>query len=336
MELLNYNLEDELFNDYNLTVYEAVPNRKVYLLFTDQGEKYLKKINYPVNELYFIYNSLLYISGKFDRVVSLYKTKKGEIYTNYKGSNYIILNKVEGREGSFLNPVDILYMTAALRELHSASKGLKTEIRERNKTGVLIESLKDKLSKMELFYKMGSITNTDFSKLFIKYYKKYEEEAKKSISLLEGSDYFKLCSDEKYISLNHHDLAHHNIIVNEDKAYFIDFDYSIIDLRVHDISNFVSKTNRNFNYDFEKCNSILNEYNKENPLSLEEIKILYGMLLFPIDVYNLSYNYFTKNKLWQEEDFLCKLKDKTEKNEFREIFLNEFGKICCCRDLREP
>lgn len=328
MELLKYNLEDELFNDYNLTVFEAVPNRKVYLLLTDQGEKYFKKINYPIKELYFIYNSLTYISKKFDRVLSFYKTKEGEIYTNYKGSNYVILNKVEGREGSFLNPVDILYMTAALRELHSASRGLKTEITERNKTGVLIESLKDKLSKLEIFYKIGSITNTDFSELFIKHYKKYEEEAKKSISILENSDYLKLCRDEKYISLNHHDLAHHNIIINEDKAYFIDFDYSIVDLRVHDISNFVNKTNRNFNYDFEKCKSILNEYNKENPLSPEEIKVLYGMLLFPIDVYNLSYNYFTKNKLWQEEDFLCKLKDKTEKNELREIFLNEFEKIC--------
>ena len=56
--------------------------------------------------------------------------------------------------------------------------------------------------------------------------------------------------------------------------------------------------------------------------------ILAYMLLFPIDVYNLSYNYFTKNKLWQEEDFLSKLRDKTEKNEFREMFLNEFEKIC--------
>ncbi|MDV3426919.1 MAG: CotS family spore coat protein [Bacillota bacterium] len=328
MELLKYNLEDELFNNYDLAVSEAVPNRKVYLLFTDHGEKYLKKIDYPVNELHFIYNSLLYISEKFDRVVSFYKTKKGDIYTNYKGNNYTILNKVEGREGSFLNPVDISYMTAALRELHSASRGLKTEIIERNKTGDLIKNLKNKLCKLELFYNIGSITNTDFSKLFIKYYKKYEEEAKKSISILESSDYFKLCSDEKYISLNHHDLAHHNVIINGDKAYFIDFDYSIIDLRVHDISNFINKTNRNFNYDFEKCKSILNEYNKEDILSPEEIKVLFGMLLFPIDVYNLAYNYFTKNKLWQEEDFLSRLRDKTEKNEFREMFLNEFQKIC--------
>lgn len=326
MELLRFNLEDELFDKYNLIVKEAVPYRKVFLLSTDQGEKYLKKIDYSVKELLFIYNSLSYISKKFDRILSFYKTKDEQIFTNYKGSNYVILNKVEGREANFLNPVDILYMTASLRELHSASLGIKDNLKERIRTGALIKNLKDKLSKMEIFYEIGSIVNTDFSYLFIKNYKIYEEEAKKSIAVLENSDYFNLCSDEKYISLNHHDLAHHNIIINNDKAYFIDFDYSIIDLRVHDLSNFINKTNRNFNYDFEKCESILDEYNKDRALSPEENKILYGMLLFPLDIYNLAYNYYARNKSWEEEEFLSKIKEKTEKYQFREIFLKEFEK----------
>lgn len=326
MELLKFKLEDELFDKYNLTVFEAVPNRKVFLLYTDQGEKYLKKIDYPIKELLFIYNSLSYVSKKFDRVLSFYKTKDGQIFTNYKGSNYVILNKVEGREANFLNPVDILYMTAALRELHSASAGLKSNIPDRTRTGDLINKLKNKLSEMDTFYKIGSITNTDFSNLFIQNYKNYKEEAEKSIYALEKSDYLNLCTDAKYISLNHHDLAHHNVIINDDKAYFIDFDYSIIDLRVHDLSNFINKTNRNFNYDFERCESILNEYNKDRSLNPEEKKVLYGMLLFPIDIYNLAYNYYTRNKSWEEDDFLSKMTERMEKYQFRDTFLKEFEK----------
>jgi len=130
MELIEYNLEDELFDKYNLKVLEAVPNRKVFSILTDKGEKYLKKIDYPIKELYFIYNSLEYIRKSFNRVVSFYPAKNGEIYTNYKGKNYVILNKIEGREGSFLNPVDILYMTSAIMELHSASSGLKEVLRK--------------------------------------------------------------------------------------------------------------------------------------------------------------------------------------------------------------
>jgi len=199
---------------------------------------------------------------------------------------------------------------------------------ERNRTGTLIKSLKDKLSRMEYFYKIGTFTDTDFSRLFIKNYKSYEEEAEKSIQVLENSSYFKLCRDEKFIALNHHDLAHHNMIINEDKAYFLDFDYSVIDLRVHDLSNFINKTNRYFNYDFEKCQSILNEYNKGSALCTEEINVLFGMLRFPIDIYNLANNYFTKNKSWGEDEFLNKLISKTERNELRKIFLKEFEKIC--------
>lgn len=326
MELLEFKLEDKLFDNFNLNVSEVIPHRKVFLLKTDQGEKYLKKIDYPAEELYFIYDSLTYISKKFKRIVSFYKTKNGEIYTNYKGSNYVVLNNLQGREGSFLNPVDITYMTEAIRELHSASIGIRNNLSERNRLGLLIKNLKDKLSRLELFYNMAVISDTNFSKLFTEYYGKYKREADKSVEVLEKSEYYKLCSDVKCIAFNHHDLAHHNLIINEDKAYFIDFDYSIIDLRIHDISNFINKTNRSLSYDFEKSCSILADYSKENPLSSDEMRILFGMLLFPSDIYNLAYSYYSRNKLWKEEIFLNKLKEKTDKIQFREIFLNEFQK----------
>lgn len=329
MELISYDLEDELFDAYSLIVKDILPNRKVYILVTDRGDKYLKKIDYNIKDLLFLYEGLNYVRKSFDRVASFLETDEGEIYTSYKGNNYIILNKIEGREGNFFNPLDIKYTTKALKEFHSASIGFRGSLKARNNTGGLIKNIKEKLYNIDLFYTIAGITNTEFSSIYRENYNYYRENIIKSLEVLENSKYFNLCKEEKYISINHHDMVHHNVIINDDRAYFIDFDYSLIDLRVHDICNFINKTIKNFDYDFKICRDILEEYNLgENNLGeklvKEEIEVLYGMLLFPIGFYEISFNYFTRNKTWEEEEFIKKLNLKIDRKKWREIFLEEF------------
>jgi CotS family spore coat protein len=119
-------------------------------------------------------------------------------------------------------------------------------------------------------------------------------------------------------------LAHHNILINEDLAYFVDFDYSIIDLKVHDLCNFISKAIKNFAFDIDKAASILTDYQNKNTIDNRELEVLYGMLYFPEDFYSISRDYYTRRKDWEEEVFLDRLVKKVSYKEDRSEFLEEF------------
>jgi CotS family spore coat protein len=115
-----------------------------------------------------------------------------------------------------------------------------------------------------------------------------------------------------------------------DQVYFLDFDYAVVDLKVHDICNFINKAIKNFAYDIEKCNTIINEYTQINQLDHRELKVLYGMLSFPEDFYGVARDYYTRKKQWSEEVFLSRLKNKVEYREDREAFLEAFKNFYNC------
>jgi CotS family spore coat protein len=179
---------------------------------------------------------------------------------------------------------------------------------------------------MEFFKNIASIheNRAEFDEIFLKNVNYYVEQIKKSIDMLQKSYYYKLCSEEDKIVVCHHDLAYHNILINNDSAYFVDFDYAIIDLKVHDLCNFISKVEKNFAFDIEKSNTILENYCIKNTLNKRELEVLYAMLIFPEDFYSISKDYYTKRKDWEEEIFLDRLKRKVAYKEDREEFLNTF------------
>lgn len=324
--LTKYDLCVELFDRFNLSVYDVIPIRGVYMASTDKGEKILKKVEYTKEELKFIYSVLSYIRTKFSRVVDFVKDNKGEVYTIWDGNMYCIMDLVKGKECNFSNPVDLSIASRDLGELHSAAEGFKTNLYTKYNNGKLIDTFKRRIQEMEFFKNIASVheNKTEFDKIFLKNVDYYIDQIKKSIEILEKSCYYKLCSEEDKIVVCHHDLAYHNILINNNEAYFVDFDYAIIDLKVHDLCNFINKVIKNFAFDIEKANSIVENYCVKNTLSKREIEVLYGMLTFPEDFYSISKDYYTKRKDWDEDVFLDRLKRKAGYKEDREEFLRNF------------
>ncbi|ADK13293.1 MULTISPECIES: CotS family spore coat protein [Clostridium] len=324
--LTKYDLCTKLFDRFDLKVYDVVPVRSVYMISTDKGEKILKKVDYTLDELKFIYNVLNYVRTKFPRIINFVKNKAGEIYTIWDGDMYCIMDTVNGTECNFSNPIELNIAAEGLGEFHLASEGFKTGIYNKSNNGKLIDSFKRRIQEMEFFKNIANIheKKTEFDEIFIKNWSYYIEEIEKSIILLQQSHYYKLCSEEDKVVVCHHDLAYHNILINENQAYFIDFDYAIIDLKVHDLCNFINKVIKNFAFDIDKTNSIINSYCNKNNLSRRELEVLYAMLDFPNDFYTIARDYYSKRKEWEEEVFLDRLKRKTRYKEDRKEFLQEF------------
>jgi CotS family spore coat protein len=324
--LSKYDLSVELFNRFNLKVNDVYPIRNVFILSTDKGDKVLKKIDYSLEDLGFISSAVKFIKHNFERVLDFVESKDGGVYAEWEKDIYCVMNLVPGRECDFSNPIDLSIASKGLGELHKASKGFTTNSCRKYIAGKTVDIYKRRMEEMELFKSIAEMHEfkTDFDEVFLYNLELHLKDIKKSIDILENSYMTDLCNEQDKIALCHNDLAYHNILINNEEAYFIDFDYAIVNLKVHDLANFINKAIKNVAFDIDKAEAILKDYCKVNPLDERELRVLYGMLYFPEDFYSISKDYYTKRKDWEEEVFFDRLVKKVSFKEDRAEFLEEF------------
>lgn len=326
--LCDYDLDTDLFELFNLKVEDLIPLRSVYILITDKGKKILKKIE-NTEDMKFITTALDYIKDGYSDILTFVKAGDGNYYVRWKDGIYCVMELIEGRECCCSNPLDVVIASKALAQYHKSSLGILKYLEGSN-----LEILKSNLGKfpnkfnkakedlVDIKQRVGKYgyKNT-FDNLLLESIDEQIENINESIKRIEKSKYENLCRDEKKIVLCHNDLAHHNIILSEDRAYFIDFEYSLVDIRVHDICNFLMKSIKNYGYDFDKSIEIINAYDSVWKIEKDELEVLYAIMIFPNDYYNLVYNYYNKKKNWSYESFLSKFQNKLADEEDRKDFL---------------
>ncbi len=68
----------------------------------------------------------------------------------------------------------------------------------------------------------------------------------------------------------------------------------------------------------------MNSYEDVLPLMQEEKEILYILLYFPRDFYNISRDYYYKKKKWDYEVYLNRFNSKLNNEQFRKDFIEEY------------
>ncbi|WP_326511692.1 CotS family spore coat protein [Clostridium intestinale] len=326
--LCDYDLDTDLFELFDLKVEDLIPLRSVYILITDKGKKILKKIE-NTEDMKFITSALDYIKDGYSDILTFVKAGDGNYYVRWKDGIYCVMELIEGRECCCSNPLDVVIASKALAQYHKSSLGILKYLEGSN-----LEILKSNLGKfpnkfneakenlLDIKQRVGKYgyKNT-FDNLLLESIDEQIENINESIKRIEKSNYENLCRDESKTVLCHNDLAHHNIILSEDRAYFIDFEYSLVDIRVHDICNFLMKSIKNYGYDFDKSIEIINAYDSVWKIEKDELEVLYAIMIFPNDYYNLVYNYYNKKKNWSYESFLSKFQNKLADEPDRKDFL---------------
>lgn len=323
--LSNYSLDTKLFDCFDFLVEDAAPIRSVYILNTNKGMKILKKVDYSMEELDFLYNSLNIIRNKYPYIINFRESLEGRPYVKYEDGIYVVLDIIEGRDCIFENPLDLKKTAVSLSKLHEAGEAVKFQNTSRNNLGRLLDKYEEKIRAMEKYKEIAGmhVNKSECDRLYLKYADYYISCIKSAYNHIERSRYKELCSIKH--TLCHHDLAHHNILIGKDNnVYFIDFDYSVIDLPYHDISNIITKAIKHSEWDVDIANIIMEGYMENSEMSRDEIEVLYGYLLFPQDFYDIASNYYMRNRGWEEDEFRDKLKRKAEYREDREKFLEEF------------
>lgn len=323
--LSSYVLDTSVFDEYDFLVEDAEPVRSVYVLTTDQGHKIFKRIDYSLEELNFLYDTLNSIRKEYPYIVNFKKSIHDKHYIEYNGGIYVVLDLIEGRECLFENPIDLKKVVEGLAKYHSAAQNIKMNFGQRNNLNKLISRYKHKIRDLENYKKIASMhyNKSEFDSIYLEYADYYIGCSRAALEKILSSSYKELCDSKR--TLCHHDLAHHNILIgNDDNVYFIDFDYAVIDLPYHDISNLITKAAKNNGWCPDILDIIIETYKGINGLTIDELEVLYGFMLFPLDFYEISSGYYARLKDWEEDDFVDKLRRKAGYKEEREEFLKYF------------
>lgn len=328
--LCDYDLSLDFFEDLGMKVNDIVPLRKVFVIYTDEGNKILKKVNYGVDRINFINDSLNYVKKSYDNIITYNKFKDGLSYKKWKDQVYVIMDILDGREASFTNPIEISLCAENIALMHKASKGLRQHLKEKYNKDFLDISLKDKVKKAyDELVSMKSLVSSykyknQFDKLFMNNVDKHLIEIKEVQSLLEESKYDNLRSDGDTVCLCHNDLVYHNFLTKNNEVNIIDFDYMTLDLRIMDIENFISKSIKNAAFDIDKMLTCINGYENVSTLKQEEKELLYILIKFPRDFYIFSRDYYYKRKKWEYEVYLNRFETKLNNEDFRYEFLKAY------------
>lgn len=334
--LCSYDLSAEFFDDLGLEVTDITPLRKVFVLQTNEGKKILKKIDYGKDRIEFINECVKKIYKKLPNVISFKEFGDGKIYKVWNEDYYIIMNLIEGREVAFTNVIEVKMSAELIAKMHIAARDSLDDICKslnKNINELKEESLVVRFDNClnDLKYIKGLVSSykykNEFDNLFLSSVDEHIIEVEKALELLSFSGYSTFREELNNLTVCHNDLAEHNFIIKNEEINLIDFDYCTIDLRVVDIADFVLKSVKNVAFDIEKAQEAISSYDAIYPLSKEEFKMLYIILLYPRDFYSIVRGYYHKQKDWEEEVFVNRLKGKLLNEDFRREFLLKYKAI---------
>ncbi len=328
-----YDLDVNLFEAMGLKVKQIIPVRSVYRIVTDKGFFCLKKLRFSLDEMNFILGAVEHLQGNgFGNSFSIVKQENGDRFIEFKGEKYFLTQWIDGRECDFMNPMDLDAAIEMLAHLHNASEGYSPDICPPNRYyyGKWSENFSRRINEMKLMKEKvrRKSEKNDIDRIYMDYVDMCISDGEEALHMLETTDYKDLSAEAaKKKGFIHHDFAHHNILHTFDgRTYVVDFDYCIMDIRVHDIGSLIIRNMKKCNWDIDKALDILELYDRRNPLSKAELKVLAPFFLFPQDFWMISRQYYIEKKKWDEEDYVDKMNTKSEYTLMRRKFIEEYGK----------
>lgn len=326
--------EFEIERQFGIKIESIKPNRGVYYVKTDKGVRCLKKINYGIQKLLFVYGAKEHLlNNNFMSVDRYFLNVDGLPYALVNEDIYTMSEWIEGRECDFQNKEDLVIAAVNLAKLHIASKGYEPPENSKLKTDLgrwphLMDKRIKALDRMKDMARKKS-SKTPFDLNYIKIVQFYKDLGRRAMAVLGDSKYMDICKiTEEDRSFCHHDYTYHNIIINGDNnVNVIDFDYCKREIRVYDISNFMIKVLKRVDWNIEYAKVILDAYNSVSPLMEEEYKVLFAFLLFPQRFWRLSNRFYYNEVNWAQNTFNKKIDELMEEQKSYLKFIEDFKQV---------
>jgi spore coat protein I len=296
---------------------------------TGNNLKCIKKANYNIERLMFIYELKEYVAKKgFSFIDRFDIAPDDKPYIMYNNEIYVLTDWIEGRECNFDNISDAKAAVETLALLHKCLLGYvpSSGIKVRSELGNLPALLK---KRSEEFLKIKKIAKKGKNRFDYLYMENVDFFLEKSLNSLEiiNSDIYRVLVDkaEKEMEFCHRDYSYHNLIINRvGNFYVLNFDFCCQEIRTHDIVSLLRKIMSECNWNVEVAINVINWYDVVSKLDKYEMKIIYALLEYPQKFWRIANRYYNSRRTRPETGFYNKLEDVISEKKFYSDFLIRF------------
>jgi len=320
-----------LEENYNLNVDNIEKVKNSYKITTKDEGYCLKVIRYQFSHFYFILSVMKHLQkNEFTYVPTFIMNKEKKEYGSIDGK-YVYLTKwIPSRVSNYDNPLELAMISSKLAKLHQCSKGFTLEKTMKPRIGWFSWTNVFETRKNEILDFKNRINQkfhkSDFDLLYLENIDEQLKRAERSILGLQKNNYVNIMEKEVFTrGFCHHDYAHHNILIDNNKNInIIDFDYCILDSHLHDLCSLLIRTMKEGKWDTEKSDLILDSYRKEMEVKQNEIPIIREFIRFPQAFWQIGLQVYWEQQAWGEDFFMNKLQKYLDDCDSKEEFIDSY------------
>lgn len=323
--------EFEIERQFDIKIESIKPNKGVYYLKTNKGERCLKRINFGAQKLLFVYGAKEHlIKNGFTNVDRYFLNIDEEPFALVNEDLYTLSEWIKGRECDFTNLEEVKLAAKKLAEMHMASKGYDPPENSKLKSdlGRWPHIMEKRIKALEKMRDMARKKNNkqEFDLTYMKNVEFYKNLATRALNILKTSEYLTVCEESENDKIFcHHDFTYHNIVLDEqNNVNIIDFDYCKREIRAYDLSNFMIKVLKRVDWNIEWAQQIIESYNEVYPLNDNEYRIVFAFLLFPQRYWRLANRYYYNEVTWGQNTFNNKIQNILSEQEKYRSFVEAF------------
>lgn len=290
----------EVYEAYDMEIYQTVKGRGAMILKTDKGVFQLKVPDVNLSRLAaeYEFKERLFVTG-FSNIDRCIKNREGELVTFDKyGNPYVMRSYYDGRECNITSRDEILAAVENLAVMHKACEKvfcetegdvhvrINSDFRKRNQEMKRVYNFLHKKKRKNDFEEL-------FKSVFNKFYMQAVECEKKFGAL-------NLLNKNRFLGYCHGSYDHHSLIYMESVGKMniatVNFDRFYVGNQLGDLYHFIRKAVEKNNYSFELLKSMMETYTKTNNLSADDVEYIYMLYCYPEKFYKISNQYINSSK----------------------------------------
>lgn len=310
---------EQVLAEYDINVgkitLETYKEKKgVWWIETDRGRKILKKMPMSSDRLLFILSAVDHLAANGVNLPRIQKTKKGALFVEIAGTNFVLSEAVTAKPPSYNNPAELAMIMRGMACFHKASRGYRPplEAKIRSHLGLWPQTYLEQLSDLKYFRELAAQNKENkFNAAYLESCDFFIDLAEGCVTALSDSPYTRLVKEaDQKVNLCHQDFASGNLgLVGQDCLYVFDTDGITYDLPGRDIRKICNKVmKKRPGWDLNLFKEMLKAYNEVNPLPPDHYEVLLTDLRFPHLFYGIASKYYlSREKEWPEQKFLERL-----------------------------
>lgn len=308
-----YNQSEAILQQYDLEIKQISRGRGAYICETNEGMKLLTPFRGSKERAMFLREVLLRLQESGFAAEQIMLTKEGEAAaTDDMGMRYWLKDLVNGAECSTSREQDMMRAVTQLARLHGSLADCVREVpdfmkSDRNDPANVCRRHYRELIKVRNYVQKRR-SRSGFERSFLAQYAHYMSDATEAIRILNEEEL------HPARGLCHGDFNQHNVIRTPDGFCIVHYENMSYATPVVDLANFMRKMLEKNRWDKKLGMHLLEQYDKVRPMSADEKRLLYVVLLFPEKFWKVSNHYSNSRKTWVSEREIEKL-ERIEKNE---------------------